>query len=113
MRSARCGIVFPRVCGGEGGCAGGVVPLGAVPALYWCAGVSLGGKVNISSSPTLSLLSAGGWFFVWSFVVLCLSCRVLCCSCCVFVCVTCFSSQMHNSRHSRGVARLTNLETRF
>ena len=36
--------------------------------------------------------SVGGWFFVWSFVVLFLSCRVLCCSCCVFVCVTCFSS---------------------
>jgi len=29
------------------------------------------------------LLSAGGWFLVWSFVVLFLSCRVLCCSCCV------------------------------
>jgi len=25
-----------------------------------------------------SLLSAGGWFFVWSFVALFLSCRVLC-----------------------------------
>ena len=49
----------------------------------------------------------GWWFFVWSFVVLFLSCRVLCCcvvvllflwcrvvgcSCCVFVCVTWFSS---------------------
>ena len=26
-----------------------------------------------------SLLSAGGWFFVWSFVVLFVSCRVVCC----------------------------------
>jgi len=39
-----------------------------------------------------SLLSAGGGFFMWSFVVLFLSCRVVCCSCCVFVCVTCFAS---------------------
>jgi len=39
-----------------------------------------------------SLSSAGGLLFVWSFVVLFLSCRVLCCSCCVFVSVTCFSS---------------------
>jgi len=29
----------------------------------------------------------GGWFFVWSFVVLFLSCRVLFCSCCMCVCV--------------------------
>jgi len=34
----------PRVCGGGGGCAGGGVPLGAVPALSWCGEVSLGGK---------------------------------------------------------------------
>ena len=34
----------PRVCGGEGGCAGGGVPLGAVPALSWCGEVSLGRK---------------------------------------------------------------------
>jgi len=33
----------PRVCGGGGGCAGGGVPLGAVPALSWCGEVSLGG----------------------------------------------------------------------
>jgi len=32
-----------RVCGGGGGCAGGGVPLGAVPALSWCGEVSLGG----------------------------------------------------------------------
>jgi len=34
----------PRVCGaGGGGCAGGGVPLGAVPALSWCGEVSPGG----------------------------------------------------------------------
>ena len=33
-----------------------------------------------------SLLSAGGWFFLWSFVVLFLSCVMWCCSCCVCVC---------------------------
>jgi len=32
----------PRVCSGGGGCAGGGVPLGAVPALSWCGEVSLG-----------------------------------------------------------------------
>ena len=34
----------PRVCGGGVGCAGGGVPLGAVPALSWCGAVSLGSK---------------------------------------------------------------------
>ena len=29
----------PRVYGGGGGCAGGSVPLGAVPALSWCGEV--------------------------------------------------------------------------
>jgi len=33
----------PRVCGCGGGCAGGGVPLGAVPALRWWGEVSLGG----------------------------------------------------------------------
>ena len=33
----------PRVCGGGGGCVGGGVPMGAVPALSWCGGVSLEG----------------------------------------------------------------------
>ena len=37
----------PRVCGGKGGCAGGGVPLGAVPALSWCGEVSLGGILII------------------------------------------------------------------
>jgi len=32
----------PRVCGGGGGCAGGGVSLGAMPALSWCGEVSLG-----------------------------------------------------------------------
>jgi len=45
-----------------------------------------------SSAPLRSLLSAEGWFFVWSFVVLFLSCRVLCCVVIVVcLCVTCFS----------------------
>ena len=35
----------PRVCGGGGGCAGGGVPLGAVPVLSWCGEVSLG-RIN-------------------------------------------------------------------
>jgi len=38
----------PRVCGGGGGCAGGGVPLGAVPVLSWCGEVSLGGKQSSS-----------------------------------------------------------------
>jgi len=38
-----------RVCGGGCGCAGGVVPLGAVPVLSWCGEVSLGGKESSSS----------------------------------------------------------------
>jgi len=34
----------PLACsGGDGGCAGGGVPLGAEPALSWCGCVSLGG----------------------------------------------------------------------
>jgi len=32
----------PHVCGGGGGCAGGGVPLGAVPVLSWCREVFLG-----------------------------------------------------------------------
>jgi len=43
---ALCDCV-PRVCGGGGDCAGGNVPLGAVPALSWCKEVSLGGIHNI------------------------------------------------------------------
>jgi len=38
-----------RVRGGGGGCAGGGVPLGAVPVLSWCGEVSLGG---MQSSPS-------------------------------------------------------------
>jgi len=34
----------PRVCGDGGGCAGGVVPLGAAPVLSWCGEVSLAGN---------------------------------------------------------------------
>jgi len=34
----------PRVCGGGGGCAGGGVPLGAMPVMSWRGEVSLGGK---------------------------------------------------------------------
>ena len=36
-----------HVCGGEGGCAGDGVPLGAVPVLSWCGEVSLGGYTII------------------------------------------------------------------
>jgi len=39
---ALCGTVFP-VSGGGGGCDGGGVPLGAVPTLSMCGGVSLVG----------------------------------------------------------------------
>jgi len=42
----------PRVCGGGGGCAGGGVPLGAVPVLSWCGEVSLGGIQSSSSKLT-------------------------------------------------------------
>jgi len=38
----------PRVCGGGGGCAGGGVPLGVVPALSWCGEVSLEGILIIN-----------------------------------------------------------------
>jgi len=38
-----------RVCDGGGGCAGGGVPLGAVPVLSWCGEVSLGGIQSSSS----------------------------------------------------------------
>jgi len=53
----------PRVCGSGGGCAGGSVPLGAVPALFWCGEVSFWGKhiiiyaayqVKVCSSRTYS-----------------------------------------------------------
>ena len=44
----------PRVCGGGGGCAGGGVPLRAVPALSWCGEVSLGGKHIIIYKPIYS-----------------------------------------------------------
>jgi len=41
---ARCGTAFPLSVVVEGGCAGGGVPLGAVPVLSWCGEVPLGGK---------------------------------------------------------------------
>jgi len=47
----------PRVCGGGGGCAGGGVPLGAVPVLSWCGEVSLGGKQSSSSPARRALVS--------------------------------------------------------
>ena len=46
-----------------------------------------------------SLLNEG-CFFVWSFVVLFLSCVVWCCSCRVIVCVTCFSYYRSRAPHS-------------
>jgi len=36
----------PRVCGGGGSCAGGGVPLGAVPVLSWCGEMSRLSGVN-------------------------------------------------------------------
>ena len=47
----------PRVCGGGGGCAGGSVPLGAVPVLSWCGGVSLGVNNHHGESSNLDELS--------------------------------------------------------
>ena len=44
-----------------------------------------------------SLLSAGGWFFVWSFVALFLSCRVLC-GAVLVVCFCVACSSVHRSR---------------
>jgi len=44
------------------------------------------------------VVKCGGWFFVWSFVVLFWSCVVVWCSCCVFVCVICFSSHQGRRR---------------
>jgi len=49
----------PRVCGGGGGCAGGGVPLGAVPALSWNGEVSLG--VYISLYTILFCFKALSW----------------------------------------------------
>jgi len=43
----------PRICGGGGGCAGGGVPLGAVPVLSWCGEVSLGSKQSSSTHTQL------------------------------------------------------------
>jgi len=48
------------LCGGEGGCAGGGVPLGAVPALSWCGEVSLGGLLIINQTSTASSVVAAG-----------------------------------------------------
>jgi len=39
---------LPRVRGGGGGCAGGGVPLVAVPALSWCGEVFLGDRYILS-----------------------------------------------------------------
>jgi len=39
------------------------------------------------AAPPSIVVKCGGWFFVWSFVVLCVSCVVWWCSCRVFVCV--------------------------
>ena len=44
---------------GGGGCAGGGVPLGAVPALSWCGEVSLGGKHIIILNPPLVFSACG------------------------------------------------------
>ena len=41
---------------------------------------------TVVAPPSIVVKCGGGWFFVWSFVVLFLSWRVVCCSCCVCVC---------------------------
>ena len=48
--------------------------------------------IHLPILPPSIVVKCGGWFFVWSFVVLFLPCVVWCCSCRVVVCVTCFSS---------------------
>jgi len=50
-----------RVCGGGGGCAGGGVPLGAVPVLSWFGEVSLGSinqSIKILKEPHTSTREA-------------------------------------------------------
>ena len=47
-------------------------------------------------APPWIVVKCGGWFFVWSCVVVILSCVIWCCSSRVFVCVTCFSSHIHS-----------------
>jgi len=49
VRLARGKTVFPVSVVVGGGCAGGGVPLGAVPALSWCEEVALGGKHMVVS----------------------------------------------------------------
>jgi len=51
---ALCDCVL-RVCGGGGGCAGGGVPLGAVPALSSC------GEVYLGSILIIIIIGAMGW----------------------------------------------------
>ena len=52
----------PRVCGGGGGCAGGGVPLGAMPALSWCGEVSLRGYTNhLKKRTKKGRLVKAGW----------------------------------------------------
>jgi len=43
--------------------------------------------VRTVAAPPSIVVKCGGWFFVWSFVNLFLSCRVLCC--CEFLVVSC------------------------
>ena len=54
MGLARCGTVFSVsvVVGAAVRCAGGGVPLGAVPALSWCREVSLGSIRILRVDPT-------------------------------------------------------------
>jgi len=46
---ARGGAAVWDCVGGGGGCAGGGVPMGAVPVLPWCGEVSLGGRQSSSA----------------------------------------------------------------
>ena len=64
----------PHVCGGGGGCAGGGVPLGAVPVLSRCGEGSFGGiqssSIDVSVHPSIHLSiylnrQIGSWLDGW------------------------------------------------
>ena len=54
----------PLVDGGGGGCAGGDVPVGVVPALSWCGKVSLGSKTYHNSVKTAKGVSEVFFFVI-------------------------------------------------
>ena len=64
MGLARCGTVFPVFVVVGGGCAGGGVPLGAVPALSWFGVVFRGGTHIIiieGGSTQILILDPAAW----------------------------------------------------